>query len=509
MLLNQPCAFIDIETTGTHANSEGITEIGLRLVDTTGEFITWQQLINPGRSIPGFIQQLTGISNSMVADQPYFEDIAAELYELLDSAIFVAHNARFDLSFIKKGLESCGYTFKPKVVCTVKLSRALYPQHRHHNLDIICERINYQRIESHRALADVDAMLAFIQHAVSEHGIDKVNRAAQAQMQRPSQPTYIDSAEIDKLPNRPGVYRFYDENQALLYVGKSVRIQERVKSHFSADLSNAKEMKLSQEVRTINHTETLGELGALLLENHEIKTLKPIYNRRQRRYLKLWCFELNKVPVISQVVNNNVLNKTCEALVPKLREKPLFNGVDAKKISPNGEQQAAAFNRKLYGLYSTKSAAEKWLRKTIDENGLCKKVLGLEKTAGSCFNYQIKRCSGACVGDSSINEHNRKLLDAFANNVILAWPFAGPAVITEEGETDELNQDYALKCQYHVIDQWAHLGTTDTIEEIGKIIAAPDNVTFDRETYRFLNRHIHLARPIEAFTDIFDEESVT
>lgn len=499
MLLNQPCAFIDIETTGTHANSEGITEIGLRLVDTTGEVITWQQLINPGRSIPGFIQQLTGISNAMVADQPYFEDIATELYELLDSAVFVAHNARFDLSFIKKGLETCGYTFKPKVICTVKLSRALYSQHRHHNLDAICDRIGYQRTASHRALSDVDAMLAFTQHAVSEHGVDKVNRAAQAQMQRPSQPIYIDSAEIDKLPNRPGVYRFYDENQTLLYVGKSVRIQERVKSHFSADLSNAKEMKLSQEVRAIDHTETLGELGALLLENYEIKTLKPIYNRRQRRYLKLWCFELNK---------SAIKGETIEALVPKLREKPLLNGIDANTPAKSNKQKPSMFNRKLYGLYSTKGAAEKWLRKTIDENGLCKKVLGLEKTRGSCFNYQIKRCSGACVGESSIDEHNKKLLTAFANNVILAWPFAGPAVIMEEGEFDELNQDYALRRHYHVIDQWAHLGSTSNIDQITTIVERPDNVMFDRETYRFINHYIHLAKPVEEFLALEESESV-
>lgn len=472
MLLNQPCAFIDIETTGTHANSEGITEIGVRMVDITGELISWQQLLNPGKSIPGFIQELTGISNKMVADQPYFDEVASELLELIDGAVFIAHNARFDYSFLKKAFQHCGYSFRPKVICTVKLSRALYPQFKHHNLETICQRINYKRNESHRALADVDAMLAFVQHTIAEHGIEKVNRAAESQLSRPSQPAYIDSSQIDKLPNGCGVYRFYDEEGALLYVGKSIHLRERVKSHFSADLTNSKEMALAQAVRHIEHKETYGELGALLLENQQIKTLQPIHNRRQRRYRKLWCYQLDK--------KDNYI-------VPRLTER-------ANQEYKTKSSSSHLFSETCYGLYTSKSAAEKWYKNIIAENGLCKKILGLEKTTNSCFNYQIKRCEGACVGEENPREHNQKLLKAMKKNRILAWPFDEPVVIIEE--TENALDNNQMLCDYHLVDQWAHLGTVKEIADLPALLSSPNEIAFDRETYRFLNRYIHLARPI-------------
>lgn len=490
MLLNQPCAFVDIETTGTHANSESITEIGLRLIDTTGEVISWQQLLNPGRSIPGFIQELTGISNQLVADKPFFEDIAPELFELLDSAIFVAHNARFDYSFIKKGLQRCGYNFKPNIICTVKLSRALYAEHKRHNLDTICQRIGYHRDQSHRAMADVDAMLAFVSYAVNDRGLELVNRAAQAQLKRPSQPTHIPYEVIDSLPNTPGVYRFYDADDRLLYVGKSVRLRERVKSHFSSDLVNSKEMKLSQEVRSIDHTKTHGELGALLLENQEIKTLLPIYNRRQRVHRNLWSFEIDK-----QKRNGD----QSFALLPKLISKPTRIDTEAGQ-SP---QRNIFSHKPLYGLFTSKGAADKWYRETIVNHRLCKKLLGLEKANAACFNHQINRCDGVCVGKESIANHNKKIIKAFSKNTIPAWPFDSAAVIIEEKVTaafvdDPVSSEEAHNYSpvYHIIDQWIYFGTTQSVSQINATIDSAENLTFDRETYRLLNRYIHLAKPV-------------
>ncbi len=488
MLLNRPCAFIDIETTGTHANSEGITEIGVRLVDTTGELITWNQLINPGRSIPEFIQKLTGISNAMVADAPYFEDIASELHELIDGAVFVAHNARFDYSFIKKAFEQFGFTFKPQIVCTVKLSRALYSSSRHHNLDAICERIGYVRNESHRALADVDAMLAFVQHAIQDRGIECVDAAARSQLSRPSQPANLSMSLIDNIPNTAGVYRFYDGDNRLLYVGKSVTLRDRVKSHFSADLSSAKEMKLSQEVRDIDYTETVGELGALLLENKEIKELNPIYNRAQRRYKKLWTFELRQ-------------NKDGQ-LIPELSEKPCFVPRESSDKASTKKPAKASFSTTHYGMYTTRTAANKWYKALIDENGFCKKLLGLEKASRGCFNYQIKRCRGACVGTETVASHNARLKAAFSKKSITAWPFDEPAIITEESG-DYLNGD-SPKWVHHLVDQWAYLGSSEELSELisadrSVVIAQKKDLAFDRETYRFLNRYIHLAKPLSSF----------
>ncbi len=480
MLLNQVCAFVDLETTGTSPRVEAITEVGLRLYHPDGDVMNWQRLVNPGKSISGFIQQLTGISNAMVSDQAYFDDLAPELYELLNDAIFIAHNARFDYGFLKAAFAHQDIHFRPKVVCTVKLSRALYPQFKSHSLDSICQRINYHRETSHRAMADVEAMCTFVEYAIADQGIDAVNAAAQSQFKRPSQPIHIAMNVIDAIPTVPGVYRFYGENNSLLYIGKSVNLSERVKSHFNADLTNSKEMRLSQEIRDLDWTVTAGELGALLLENQEIKIKSPIYNRRQRRYLSMWSFELQK--------------NTDGVLLPMLSDRPF-----------GGSSEYATFSQQLYGLFTGRSKANKWLDTIIADNKLCKKALGIEKSKGSCFNYQLKRCAGVCVEKESVAQHNLRLLNAFEAEKILQWPFDGPAFISESYEDHQ--DDLGLTRAIHVIDQWAYFGSVETESDIEPLMSAiKNNKTqswFDRETYRLLNRYIHLARPL---SEIINDE---
>ena len=470
MLLNQVCAFVDLETTGSSARSEAITEIGLRLYHPEGDQLNWQQLVNPGKSIPGFIQQLTGISNAMVSDQPDFTELAPSLYEMLEDVLLIAHNARFDYSFLKAAFAHCGFTFKPKVVCTVKLSRELYPQYKSHSLDSVCERMGYVRETSHRAMADVEAMCAFVEYAIAEHGVAAVNSAAQAQFKRPSQPIHISTELIDAIPKAAGVYRFYGEDDSLLYIGKSINLNDRVKSHFNADLRNSKEMRLSQEVRDLDWTVTVGELGALLLENQEIKTKSPIYNRRLRRYRSLWCFELVK--------------NERGVLLPLLGDRPF------------GQLEQRTFSRQLYGMFQGRTVANKWLKELIAEHRLCKKLLGFEKGSGSCFNYQLKKCAGVCVEQESVSQHNMRLLTAFDAEKVQQWPFDGPAYIVECAEDYQDSEHLAQAI--HVIDQWAYLGCVDHEDQIEDMLSSARESWFDKETYRLLNRHIHLAKPIDA-----------
>ena len=123
----RPLAFVDLETTGATATSDRITEIGIVEVDADGTVREWQQLVNPGTRIPPFIEQLTGISNEMVADAPTFESVAAETLRRLEGRLFIAHNARFDYGFLKNEFKRLGIAFRAPVLCTVKLSRTLYP----------------------------------------------------------------------------------------------------------------------------------------------------------------------------------------------------------------------------------------------------------------------------------------------------------------------------------------------------------------------------------------------
>jgi DNA polymerase-3 subunit epsilon len=149
----QTLAFVDLETTGASCTKDRITEIGIVLVTEHG-IQEWSQLLNPQTRIPGFIEQITGITNAMVAKQPTFSDVAEQVQILLKDCLFIAHNARFDYGFLKNEFNRLGISFAPTVLCTVKLSRKLYPQHKHHNLDSLIERHQLQINDRHRALAD-------------------------------------------------------------------------------------------------------------------------------------------------------------------------------------------------------------------------------------------------------------------------------------------------------------------------------------------------------------------
>jgi DNA polymerase-3 subunit epsilon len=159
-LLASPLAFVDLETTGTIATRDRITEIAIVTFD--GERTErWSQLLNPEAAIPPFVEQLTGISNAMVADQPVFADIAEEVLQRLQGHIFVAHNARFDYGFLKNEFKRLGLTFRATVLCTLKLSRQLFPQFAKHNLDCLIERHQISVGDRHRALTDADAIYQF------------------------------------------------------------------------------------------------------------------------------------------------------------------------------------------------------------------------------------------------------------------------------------------------------------------------------------------------------------
>ena len=132
-------AFVEHEPAGARATGDGIPEIGSMEVAAEG-VREWSRLVNPGTPISGFIQNLTGISNAMVADAPPFADVADEVKARLDGRLFIAHNARFDYGFLKNEFKRAGHDFRATVLCTVKLSRKLFPQHARHNLDSLIER---------------------------------------------------------------------------------------------------------------------------------------------------------------------------------------------------------------------------------------------------------------------------------------------------------------------------------------------------------------------------------
>ncbi|WP_304932743.1 PolC-type DNA polymerase III [Herminiimonas sp.] len=153
--------FVDLETTGANLVNDRITEIGIVAVHLDGEVERWSSFVNPGRPIPYFIQNLTGISDDMVETAPSFELLADGVRERLADGLFIAHNARFDYGFLHHAFARSGHALQSETLCTVKLSRALFPEEKRHNLDTLIERHGLIPEARHRALADADLLWQF------------------------------------------------------------------------------------------------------------------------------------------------------------------------------------------------------------------------------------------------------------------------------------------------------------------------------------------------------------
>ncbi len=165
--IDVPIAFVDLETTGGSTGEHRITEVGVVEVGPEG-VSRWSTLVDPQQPIPPFIQQLTGITDSMVRGAPTFESIAPALFERLKGKLFVAHNASFDRGFLRHEFARAGFSFNPDVLCTVRLSRALFPAEKRHGLDALVERHTLVPSDRHRALADADLLWQFWQRL---HGL--------------------------------------------------------------------------------------------------------------------------------------------------------------------------------------------------------------------------------------------------------------------------------------------------------------------------------------------------
>lgn len=458
----RPLAFVDLETTGATATADRITEIGIVEVDADGSVRQWQQLVNPGIRIPPFIEQLTGISNEMVAAAPPFESIADEALRRLEGRLFIAHNARFDYGFLKNEFKRLGITFRAPVLCTVQLSRTLFPEHKRHNLDSLIERHQLQAEARHRALADAQLIHQFWQRIHVSPGSEVVQAALKTLNGHPSLPPHLDPGIVDELPDTPGVYLFYGEdgsagqgNPLPLYVGKAKDIRKRVLSHFAADHASSKEMSLAQQVRRIDWIETAGEIGALLHEAALVKKMQPTHNRQLRKN--------------DEVCTWTLVDEGEGWLRPQLA---LARDLDF------------GLRTSCYGLFKHAREANDVLRGLADSHNLCDTLLGLQKAVPGkpCFGHQIRRCKGACVGKEAFAKHNMRLVGALTGLKLATWPFSGPALIREGDEA-------------HLVEGWRYLGTAHDEAGMADLLAAP-RPPFERDLYRILAKYVGKMTPL-------------
>lgn len=446
---------LDLETTGATPVTDRITEIGLIRYENGVEVKRWQTLVNPEMHISPFINAITGISNTMVKDAPLFRDVANELLSHLHGAVLCAHNVRFDYGLLKNEFKRLGMTLRQNVLCTVKLSRRLYPEYKRHGLDAIIARHGIVCAARHRAMGDVDVMAEFLQIAEAEHGLETLQATAEELLKGQSLPADIDPQMIEGIPETPGVYFFYGENSLPLYVGKSVNLRNRVLSHFNSDHARARGMRIAQEIKHIEWIETAGEFGALLLESRLVKERQPIHNRQLRREQQLCSWHL----------------------APSAGQHPLLTLVAQEDMTQDllGE---------LYGNYRTKRQAMDALRQLAQAHGLCPQHLGLESGNGPCFSYQLKRCKGVCCNQEPPELHYLRLKQALIGLRLKPWPYPGKIGIRE---TNAKNG----KSVVHVFEHWCYLGTADDQDSLDMMRHTKTAFIFDIDTYKLLLKQLN------------------
>jgi DNA polymerase-3 subunit epsilon len=465
-------AFVDVETTGTAPTGDRITEIGIVRVEEGEVAEEWSSLIDPGCSIPEDIQALTGITNEMVRGAPSFGQVRGEVRERLEGHLFVAHNARFDYGFVKNEFRRVETAFTADVLCTVRLSRRLYPDAVGHGLDAIVARHGLQeafaeslamveggpgprRGGRHSALGDARVLWRFVQCLYREKEAADIVAAVRRLLKIPSLPPQLAPDALEGLPEGPGVYRFYGVNDLPLYIGKSVNLRDRVRSHFSSDHRSANDIRLSGEIRRIEVDETAGELGALLREARLVKELLPLHNHRLRRKLNACFLRLPDLAALPEIVANK--------------------DIDWASRGAGAEP--------LYGPFATKLHVRQMLEALAAEEGFCWRQLGWEKRGGPCFARQVKRCRGACIGEETPMQHNLRLATALAPWRVADWPWPGRIFIRER-------DGYGRFEEAHVFERWCHLGTARSAEELEELAACRAEIGFDPDVYKIVHSYV-------------------
>lgn len=277
-------AIVDIETTGGFASKNRITEIAI-IIHNGNEIVEeYQSLVNPRVPIPPKIQYLTGITNEMVADAPSFDEIAPEVYNLLKDKVFVAHNVNFDFSFIEFHFKECNLSFNPTKLCTVRLSRQIFPGHHSYSLGNLCSDLQIPLFDRHRAYGDVLATSKLFTLLIQNDAQNLIDFQMKKNALPQRFPIHLDIQTFENLPQSIGVYLFKNKEDKIVYVGKAINIKSRVNQHFTGKNYGKRRQDFLNEIYSIDFLETGTELMALLYECKLIKHHWPKFNRALKQF---------------------------------------------------------------------------------------------------------------------------------------------------------------------------------------------------------------------------------
>lgn len=374
-------AIVDIETTGGYAAANGIIEIAIKIFD--GEKITeeWETLINPHQNIPTYIQAFTGINNEMVKDAPAFEEVAQKIYTYLQGNIFVAHNVNFDYSFVKNHLDFYGYTFIAKKLCTVRLSRQVFPGYQSYSLGNLCHSLGIELLNRHRAGGDAAATVVLFKKILDNDSKAVITTSLNRNSKEQQLPPNVPKSHFEVLPKTPGIYYFHDQKGKVVYVGKAKNIKTRVNSHFSNNSDSRQKQNFLRAIYSISFQPTATELMASILESTEIKRLWPIFNTSQKRAEEVYGI-----------------------FVYEDQNGYMRLAIEKKRKNAN---PVYTFHYKVDG--------HGVLRKLMKEFSLCPKLCFMQTDADKCIGIAEAHCFGACEKSEIAENYNQRVLQAIGS----------------------------------------------------------------------------------------------
>ena len=434
-----PLAFVDVETTGLSPAANRIAEIGVVTVD--GHRVErWTTLVKT--SSRRDLGSRAAVGAECLADTPSFGDIAPGLAQRLAGRLLVAHNARFDHAFLKAEFGRVGIAFGLDVLCSVMLSRKLHPHLTHHDMDSLVACHGLCAGERHRALPDADLVWQWWQVIHRQCPAEVVVSCVKGLLAGPVLPPQLDTALIERLPESPGAYVFYDEHGAPLVVAAAGNLKRHVINYFRLDQATDKALEYAHRVTNVTWRATRGMLGAQLhaaaLDVVHFGTAEP--RKRNGPF-------------------------TCQ-LSPSALPSVAVVSLSGRRDSSETE---------TFGVFSSERKARNALIRLATTHRLCHGLLGLSgPAAGACLACPVDQPWGACEDLIGRKKQLVRLFVALKPLGIPAWPHSGPVGIRERSDI-------------HVIDDWQFLGTAQNDGELYGLLETRPGI-FDKRLYRLLHR---------------------
>ncbi len=381
-------AVVDVETTGLSPYRHRLIEVAAIIIRGDETVAVFQQLINPGKRIPDFISQFTGITNEMVHGAPKAEQILPQLQTFLGRRPIVGHNVGFDLGFINYEAERGHWFFPTDGIDTIALARRFVPNARRLKLDALAAKLGVYVRERHRALGDAETTADVLRNLLARARAEGCRTLADLRTAlapfltggppargatanpRPTGSLYLNPAWRREFPAQPGVYLMHDETGKVIYVGKAKCLKDRLASYYNHPMGYTRKMDgLLQSVRSIE-TRVLGsELEALLVESQLIKALQPRYNVQLRNY-ELYPFI-------------------------KIDVKAEFPRVTAtREVKADGARYFGPFNSRR-----AVDATIEVLQKIFPLRTCTRSLPPLAKPSDPCLRYHMGRCPAPCRGN--------------------------------------------------------------------------------------------------------------